>query len=204
MSHHIRPPALTAESPRSYRTPDLAALIAALEAHGAEQLNPAPAEAARLSYGGGLALCYSTGAIVVAGQHPRALLQLLDKWAGASAPPSALLVKRSASSWHSATPGALLAALSTRDGCELWRPRAGDTRCRNELGRIYIREGTRWEAQPSAIVVSTDGWTRVTGADTARAAALLDALAEQAPAVEDDPDAPAVEQMSLFLAEVAR
>lgn len=203
MSHHNRPPALTAQSPRSYQTPDLQALADALEAQGAIAVNCAPAEAARYSYAGGLALLYASGAVVVGGTTPRALLQLLDRWAGASAPAAALLVKRSASSWHSAQPGALLAALSSRPGAELWRPRADDVRCRNELGRIYLREGTRWEAQPSAIVVSTDGWTRVTGADTARAAALLDAIAEQAPAVEDDPDAPAVEQMALFV-EVAR
>jgi hypothetical protein len=204
MGSHHRPPALRPVSPRSYQADDLDAFAASLEAAGATPQNPAPAEWRRYAFAGGLCLVYSTGAVVVAGATPRSLLALLDKWAGASAPAAALLTKRSATSWHSATPGALLAALSTRDGCELWRPRAGDTRCRNELGRIYIREGTRWEAQPSAIVVSTDGWVRTNGADTARAAALLDAIAEQAPAVEDDPDAPAVEQMSLFLAEVAR
>ena len=81
---HTCPPALTAISSRSFQLTDrtaVEALAAALAAAGAEPLNPAPAELHRFSYAGGLALMYRSGAIVVAGQHPGALLQLLDSWA---------------------------------------------------------------------------------------------------------------------------
>jgi hypothetical protein len=200
-----RPPALTAESPRSYRTPDLDALVTALEAHGAEQLNPAPAEAARLSYGGGLALCYARGSVVVGGTTPRALLQLLDKWSGQNAPAAALLTRRGPNSWHAADLPALLAALDAHPELSKWDPPPGfDARAKNEAARYYHRPaGVRGRVISSAIVVSFDGWTRCSGDAPQRAAHVLDAIAAEASPPDEAVPEPEALQLALF-AEVAR
>lgn len=74
------PPRLTRRSPRSWFCNDLDQLRAELRARGGLEAAPKNNEAARLHLLGGLALLYSSGSIVAAGDDPRPLVELLASW----------------------------------------------------------------------------------------------------------------------------
>lgn len=78
---------LARRTPRSFQTDDLGAIYDALRNLGAIEL-PAPvAQVWRLSWEGGLAMAYKSGAIVLGGPTPGPLGQLLDHWAANSPDP---------------------------------------------------------------------------------------------------------------------
>lgn len=89
-----RPPAprLRRATRRSYQTltpDDLEAARDALRRLGAVEGRPANNEHARLHWRGGLALLYTSGRIVAAGDDPAPLLEQLAEWAAATPAPQA-------------------------------------------------------------------------------------------------------------------
>lgn len=115
-------------------------------------------------------------------------------------PAAPLLTKAGPRSWHTPRPAELARILTARPDLHGWEPDPDADVRRAEVARLYHKPpGASWVVS-SCLVISFDGWCRVSGDDPARCGHILDDLAALAAeaAAQAAPVEAAPRQLGLF------